>query len=91
MDFSFTGDEDFGLAKSFSSAPILSIAPLTNFDQRSAHNVESEYSDANSNQVITDGFCFKFAPGVDVRISILNQLFDNPNHFCNRTLNSKDH
>lgn len=45
IDFSFTGDEDFGLAKSFSTAPILSIAPSTNFGQRSAVDIESEYSE----------------------------------------------
>ncbi len=27
MDFSYLDSEDFGLAKSFSTAPILSIAP----------------------------------------------------------------
>jgi hypothetical protein len=45
FDFSFTGDEDFGLSKSFSTAPILSIAPRTNFDQRSGVNVEGEYTE----------------------------------------------
>ena len=82
MDFSFTGDEDFGLAKSFSTAPILSIAPLTNFAQRSAVNVEDEYTSQNSNQVITDGFCFKLAPVQDVSLALpcwltyfINQLF----------------
>jgi hypothetical protein len=31
MDLSFLDNENFGLAKSFSSAPILSIAPHVNF------------------------------------------------------------
>ncbi len=66
MDFTFTSDEDFGLAKSFSTAPILSIAPQTNFQQRENVDVEKELSEQMSTQVITDGFCFKLAPGEDV-------------------------
>ena len=32
MDWSFTGEEDFGLAKSFSNAPMTMIAPKISHD-----------------------------------------------------------
>jgi len=31
MDFAFMENEDFGLAKSFASTPIMAISPHTNF------------------------------------------------------------
>ena len=65
-DFSFLEVEDFGLAKSFSTAPILSIAPLTNFAQKEQPSVESELELDHNNGLISEGFCFKMAPGQDV-------------------------
>jgi len=44
MDFSFLDNEDFGLAKSFSTAPILSIAPHVNFGQKERVDIEHELS-----------------------------------------------
>ena len=44
LDFSFIENEDFGLAKSFTSAPLLSIAPQTNFDKKEGIDVEGGYS-----------------------------------------------
>ena len=68
MDFSFLDNENFGLAKSFSTAPILSIAPLTNFAQKELGDVERELSEqAMPEAFVSDGFCFKLAPGQDVR------------------------
>ena len=32
MDFSFLDNEDFGLAKSFSTAPILNLTPHLNYE-----------------------------------------------------------
>ena len=66
MDFAFTAEEDFGLASSFSTAPFLSIAPQTNFVQKENVSVENQYTAELSDSVITDGFCFKLAPGEDV-------------------------
>ncbi len=40
MDFSFLDNEDFGLAKSFSTAPILSIAPHVRIESKEAEDVE---------------------------------------------------
>jgi hypothetical protein len=40
FDFSFMDNEDFGLAKSFSTAPICSIAPQTSYAKK--ENVEVE-------------------------------------------------
>ena len=45
MDFSFLDNEDFGLAKSFSTAPILSIAPGTNFGQKERGDIEHELTE----------------------------------------------
>jgi len=67
FDFSFLDNEDFGLAKSFSTAPILSIAPHVNFQQKEKTDIEHELSTASSEAFITEGFCFKFAPGQNVR------------------------
>lgn len=45
-DFSFLDNEDFGLAKSFSTAPILKIAPHTIYQQKT--DIEHELSTASS-------------------------------------------
>ena len=67
MDFSFLDNEDFGLAKSFSTAPILAIAPQTNFAQKELGDVEKELSqEAPGEAFLSEGFCFKMAPGQDV-------------------------
>ena len=42
FDYSFLDNEDFGLAKSFSNAPILSIAPHTNLDHKDHGDYEHE-------------------------------------------------
>ena len=63
FDFDFTGDEDFGLAKSFTSAPIHQIAPLKNFNNLSEDAVEREAE--NVSEIRADGFCFKLAPTED--------------------------
>lgn len=73
LDFSFLDNEDFGLAKSFSTAPLLSIAPLTNFAQREQVDVEKELTEELSESFVSDGFCFKLAPGQDVSTTI-NQI-----------------
>ena len=60
-------NEDFGLAKSFSTAPILSIAPLTNFAQKERGDVDRELEQNASSDVISaEGFTFKLAPGQEV-------------------------
>ena len=70
MDFSFLDNEDFGLAKSFSTAPILSIAPHVNFGQKERVDIEHELSLAAPKAFVSEGFCFKMAPGQDVRQSL---------------------
>lgn len=69
MDFSFLDNEDFGLAKSFSTAPILSIAPGTNFGQKERGDIEHELTESAPEAFISEGFCFKMAPGQDVRLT----------------------
>jgi hypothetical protein len=40
MDFSFLDNEDFGLAKSFSSAPVTCLAPQFPYDKKDSVEVE---------------------------------------------------
>lgn len=65
MNFSFLDNEDFGLAKSFSSAPVLSISPYTNFAQKEQVDIEHELSENinTTGEFVSEGFCIKFAPG----------------------------
>lgn len=65
FDFSFLDNEDFGLAKSFSTAPILQIAPHTIYQQKT--DIDHELSTASSDAYTQEGFCFKFAPGQNVK------------------------
>src|SRR5690348_12574174 len=73
MDFSFLDNEDFGLAKSFSTAPLGCIAPQVNMKQKEQVDLDKEYTEAVSNSCVTDGFCFKLYPGENVS---LNQIID---------------
>ena len=66
FDFDFVGDEDFGLAKSFTTAPIAQIAPTINAARHEQADIEHEFSKCLSNEVVADGICFKLAPGEDV-------------------------
>jgi hypothetical protein len=77
MDFSFLDDEDFGLAKSFSSAPVTSLAPQYPYDKKDSVEVEKQVTDIMDRELVSDGFCFKLAPCEDVSLSKLNQLFLN--------------
>ena len=72
MDFSFFDNEDFGLAKSFSTAPLGAIAPQFNMKQKEQVDLEREYTDVVDNSYVSDGFCFKLYPGENVR---LNQIY----------------
>lgn len=66
MDFSFLDNEDFGLAKSFSTAPLGMIAPAVNLKKKEQVDLEHEYTDVISNEYVSDGFCFKLFPGENV-------------------------
>ncbi|CDW91435.1 proteasome subunit beta [Stylonychia lemnae] len=60
-------NENFGLAKSFSSAPVLSISPHTNFSQKEQTDIEHELNEqvGTTGEYVSEGFCFKLAPGQD--------------------------
>ena len=66
MEFSCLENEDFGLAKSFTTAPISLIAPSFNFKQKEREEIETEGQVDFNRDVISDGLCFKLAPGEDV-------------------------
>ena len=57
--------EDFGLAKSFSNAPLLQIAPLSTFNNTHEDSVEKEIESTSVNEIRADGFCFKLCPTAD--------------------------
>jgi hypothetical protein len=61
IDFSFLDSEDFGLAKGFSTAPMFAIAPHVNFEKRAQEDIERPLE-----SFVSEGFCFKMAPGQDV-------------------------
>jgi len=63
--FDMPSEEDFGLAKSFSSAPFVQIAPLRNFNNTHEDTVEREVDSAGLSEIRADGFCFKLAPTGD--------------------------
>jgi hypothetical protein len=63
FDFSCMDSEDFGLAKSFSTVPIMAISPLTNFAQKEQEDVDKVLEADLRDSIVTDGFCFKLAPG----------------------------
>jgi hypothetical protein len=63
--FEVPSEEDFGLAKSFSSAPFVQIAPLKNFNNTHEDTVEREVDAAGLSEIKADGFCFKLAPTED--------------------------
>lgn len=71
LNFDFLADEDFGLAKSFSRAPVCTIAPSIDHSKKQEVDVEKEYTDMLQPEIVSEGFCFKLAPGEDVR---LNQI-----------------
>ena len=66
MEFSCLENEDFGLAKSFTTAPLGLIAPSFNFNQKENEDVENECVNNLERDVVSDGLCFKLAPGEDV-------------------------
>ena len=59
--------EDFGLAKSFSKAPICAIAPQFPYHKKDMEDVESQMTQTMQNELVSEGFCFKLAAGEDVR------------------------
>jgi len=66
-DFGFANDEDFGLAKSFTNAPMHQIHPLVNFKNDGTAELLADEPIATSepNEIRADGFCFKLAPCED--------------------------
>ena len=66
--------EDFGLASSFSSAPVFAVSPeiaaRKHFIQEDNQHQAEE---ALSNEIRSDGFCFKLAP-VDDQVNFQRHL-----------------
>jgi len=63
--FDVPSEEDFGLAKSFSKAPFVQIAPLKNFSNIHEDDVDREVDAVGMSEIKADGFCFKLAPTED--------------------------
>lgn len=67
IDFDFAGEEDFGLARSFSNAPVGMIQPQMDNKNHQNHYTEQQLGEEVHDQGIRlDEFNFKMAPGVDV-------------------------
>ena len=66
-DFSidFACDEDFGLAKSFTTTPMFQVAPLKNFSNTGVDDVEKDVNAHNLSEVKAEGFCFRMHPAED--------------------------
>lgn len=65
IDYSFMDSEDFGLAKSFSTAPVGLLAPQVNIAGAQASDAEKECEQRMDNEIKADGFCFKLHPAED--------------------------
>ena len=72
MNWDFAGEDDFGLASSFSNAPLGMISPVIDNDN---HQNEYTTEQLGKNQLFESenalgGLNFKMAPGVDVSRSV---------------------
>ena len=65
LDFSGMDDEDFGLAKCFTTAPIGLITPGVSLESQEEPNIEKECMNSMNNEIKADGFCFKLHPTED--------------------------
>ena len=52
LDYSFLDNEDFGLAKSFSTAPIMNLDPHINLAQKSEVDLEHELQNDLSDSIV---------------------------------------
>jgi len=69
MNFDFTAEEDFGLAKSFTNIPMGVIAPAIHGERETTEDdLKKEFQSVTENEIKADGFCFKMAPGQDVSL-----------------------
>ena len=65
MDWSFTADEDFGFAKSFSDTPVHAFAPGMAKKVFSSMEPMAEAEKSRTEEIRSDGFDFKLAPVED--------------------------
>ena len=65
MDCSYLDEEDFGMAKSFSKASPMMIAPGMNLEKAEEPEMEKPMDSLAMNEIRTDGFCFKMHPSED--------------------------
>ena len=64
QDYSFMDSEDFGLAKSFTTAPFGLIDPAANLKAHENPDIEREAENVHT-EIKSDGFCFKMHPSED--------------------------
>lgn len=74
FDFNFSGNEDFGLAKSFSREPIAVIKPGRPNAQTTNQDLDSEFTQCMQDEIRAEGFNFRIAPDQDVRNTKLTFL-----------------
>lgn len=66
-NFDFLENEDFGLAKSFTTAPIGIISPAIDLKLAEQPDVDREFENQvlHNSEIRADGFCFKLHPAED--------------------------
>ena len=69
MDWGFTGDDDFGLAKSFTDAPLHQISPALEGKSHLAQDPLKDAEKARSETIHPAGFDFQMPPVEDVSIA----------------------
>ena len=68
LDFNFDMPDlegDFGLAKSFSTAPVMTLAPQISLKSVEEKPAEQEFQETLNNEIKVDGFNFKLHPSED--------------------------
>ena len=62
----FMGDEDFGLAKSFTTAPLCMMHPSKSLAKEEIAGIPGEGAvNMDESEIKVDGFCFKLHPTED--------------------------
>jgi len=59
---SYLDDEDFGLAKSFTTAPMGLITPSISLKSQEKPDLYKECEKLQENEIKAEGFCFKLHP-----------------------------
>lgn len=65
MDCDYLDNDDFGMAKSFTTAPLCILDPGVTLKQAEEPDIKNAVDDIATNEVKAEGFCFKMHPTED--------------------------